>query len=98
MDEEGYPTEETLEKIKNWDPNDFNGLAVFIYNLWIYGNYSNYYPDISLALSTGGWSGHEDIINSIPKEWINNFLIQSESGGHFIFMRKDILCSPANPE
>lgn len=84
MDEDGYPTEDTIARIKSWDSRDFKGLASFIHSLWIYDEYIDYDNRI-LDISTGGWSGHEDIVYSIPKEWTNNFLVSSRAGGHYIF-------------
>ncbi len=84
MDEDGYPTDETLDKIENWDVEDFKGLAQFLTDLWIYQDYVSF-DGIVLTLSTGGWSGNEDLIKSIPRPWWFNYLYSQKPGGHYVF-------------
>lgn len=84
MDKDNYPTEETLSKIESWDCEDFKGLAQFLYDLWVYDDYISF-DGIVLNLSTGGWSGHEDLIRSIPRPWWYNYFYSQRSGGHYIF-------------
>jgi hypothetical protein len=89
MDEDGYPTEETLDRLKNWDYKDIPGLFDFITSLWIYENYWNYEND-ELHISTGGWSGHEELIAALKENsmvWILSW-VQSRRGGHYIFKKK----------
>jgi hypothetical protein len=86
MDEDGYPTDETIAKIEAWDPLDFEGLAEFLVSLWRFKNYARFENGL-LHLSTGGWSGNEDLIAAIPAHWSFFYKQQWRSGGHFIFGR-----------
>ena len=38
MDAEGYPTDEELETIEKWNPQDFRGLMHYIHSLWKYAD------------------------------------------------------------
>lgn len=67
----GYPTDETLEAIKLWEPRDLQGLMDFIGNYFChYGRITekNFTDEFSqetfpiFELATGGWSGNESII------------------------------------
>lgn len=79
--EEGYPTDEALEKIKNWDANDPLGLWEYIKDYfndhgraWVEGE--------DYKLATGGWSGCEDVIRAIEDNFIVTCMYwQSSSRG-----------------
>jgi len=87
---EEYPTEEELEKIRQWDAvKDPMGLINFIKGLW---NYPEYFVVkgkrvITLKLSTGGWSGNEDIIEALRRNQMFFLLYWQSSvrGGHYYF-------------
>lgn len=93
-DKDGYPTERELKRIKEWDVlSDLMGLLRFVENLWSY-------PDrfilkgkrvLRLYLSTGGWSGNEDIIRALRENhsfwWIG--WQKSVVGGHYWFKFKN---------
>jgi hypothetical protein len=38
LDEDGYPTEEALDKIKTWPYDDVESLFDFIHDIWYYAN------------------------------------------------------------
>ncbi|MHA1852722.1 MAG: hypothetical protein ACTSUF_04335 [Candidatus Heimdallarchaeaceae archaeon] len=94
-DEEGYPTEEELNKIENWDASDPEGLLDFIEDLWCYtdgyrfvieSGKNNGEKVIDVYLSTGGWSGNESIIAALRKNIFWSLYWQkSERGGHYWF-------------
>jgi hypothetical protein len=84
MDEDGYPTEETLARVRAWDPKDFKGLAEFFVELWRYENYIDLDGDI-LTISTAGWSGHEELIGAINQLWRTFHWRSSRRGGHHVF-------------
>ena len=80
FDEDGYPTEETLERIRTWPFTDFAGCEAamdFAGRAWKYKDYweknpnftATTYPnpreEIQYVFSTGGWSGNESIIGAI---------------------------------
>jgi len=64
MDED-YPSEQDLETIRKWDClKDPEGLLDFILPYWErHGWYKKSGKKfVNLQLSTGGWSGNEDVI------------------------------------
>jgi hypothetical protein len=83
-----YPTEEELDKIKNWQPRDFDGLMDFIYSIWKYSD-SGYWKREGnfYYISTAGWSGNESIIAAMQSNYIfwSLYWCQSQRGGHYIF-------------
>ena len=91
LDEDGYPTEEALEKIENWDCKDFDGLINFIKDIWWY-QYGWDDDSMIVKMSTGGWSGNEDIIRSMKNNimWWSLYWFSSKRGGHYVFERRNI--------
>ncbi len=102
LDEDGYPTEETLDKIENWSYNDPRGWFKFIENVWhlrswgwTEGPYKQNESDLKdkyrYYVSTCGWSGNESIIKAMQQNhvlWLISW-VQSRRGGHYIFEVKD---------
>jgi len=92
LDENNYPDEESLKKIKEWDilENGVFGLLNIVKEntKWAdrqierRGKRVVYY-----TYHTGGWSGNEHVINAL----MGNFLFRSlywektERGGHYYF-------------
>lgn len=99
VDDDGYPTEEMLDKIAKWDYN-FNDLMRFIEPYWNFSNYG-YWSESQIGelrervteynVSTAGWSGNEDIIRALQENRIFWSLcwVQSKRGGHYIFEVKE---------
>ena len=92
-DETGdYPSDEALEFIEKFDCSEYGCmvLAKFIEEAWWASEWGYKMKGKTLHLSTGGWSGNEDIIRALR----NNFLFwsmcwyQSNRGGHYIFKIK----------
>jgi len=84
---EGYPTEDALQRIKDWEARDGIGLLKFIEeNLWTYPQYIKQ-KDGTWHLSTCGWSGNEDIINAMTENqvWWSLYWTSSVRGGHYVF-------------
>lgn len=83
FDRDGYPTEETLERIKTWpyetlqdpiDAMDFAGRAWSYPDYWQKTElwedpegYPGQRPEVRYVFSTGGWSGNESIIGAIEE-------------------------------
>lgn len=101
LDEDGYPTEEALDKIANWDCNDHEGWFKFIESIWHLRSWG--WTELieedeifkrkvkRIYISTAGWSGNESIIESMKE---NNILwsvywYSSTRGGHYIFEDKE---------
>lgn len=89
LDADGYPLADTLSKIANWDPNDFDGLINFIRPIW-WASYCWHEKGQFVMMSTGGWSGNEDIIAAMRnnKIWWILYWELSKRGGHYIFKRR----------
>lgn len=92
LDDDGYPTEETLETIRTWKGN-YRDLLENIEEIWTYKDYwstdgiaTTPRPNI-YAISTGGWSGNEDIIGALADNtmfWLM-CLVSYTRGGHYVF-------------
>ena len=95
MDADGYPTEDELKRIEEWDWRDPIGLMEYVYSLWKYADWGwkrggkrggNYY-----SISTGGWSGNEDLMAALERNqsfWMFNW-VSSTRGGHYEFECKE---------
>ena len=97
-DEDGYPTDEELKYIEAWEGYDFPNLITYIKGLWWhqYGWHEEIcqhglfsVDGVRVSMSTGGWSGNEDLICAMQKAckgmfWTTCWL-QSRRGGHYIF-------------
>jgi len=63
FDRDGYPTDETLERIEKWDAWDSGGLIEFIEQAWhSFGDVRRNGTIVELV--TGGWSGNESLISA----------------------------------
>jgi hypothetical protein len=80
MDEDGYPTDEVLEAIRQWPYTDANGCLEYVAGLWHWPDFaSRELPpheaevvhaddgDRYLRLATGGWSGNESLISAMKE-------------------------------
>ena len=101
MDTDGYPTPEELESIRTW-PSIYkstghkahHGLMEFIEERWRWADagYWTWTIDTmkgieSFSISTGGWSGNEDIIQAMERNimfWATCWQ-SSKRGGHYEF-------------
>lgn len=91
FDRDGYPTEQSLELLRQWDALDFAGILAFVKSGWKY-------PDrikervtkkgaIEVHISTGGWSGNESIISALQDNlcFFSFYWRTSRRGGHYRF-------------
>ena len=95
LDDDGYPTDEALDLIAKWDFKDIAGWFEFIQSLWALTDWKieDAKDDISdrpvtrYTMSTGGWSGNEDLLYAMRHNWLlwNLTWAQSRRGGHYIF-------------
>jgi hypothetical protein len=96
LDEEGYPTEEYLQFIRDYEPTKLPIMEMvsIICENWYYGDWGwrlkrKYRGIRKLELHTGGWSGNEDIIAAIKSNiYLTHFTMRHvawETGGHFYF-------------
>jgi len=91
-DIDGYPTEEELKRIHEWPPDDLLGLIGFIKGIWWMSEWGVHVTPERLRLSTGGWSGNEDIILALQAGlhwfWMKHWE-SYRRGGHYVFRLKD---------
>lgn len=88
LDDDGYPTEEALQFIENYDiaQDSPEGLIKFIEEIWYHGDWGFIQDGDKLELHTGGWSGNEDVIRSLQKTFFWTFFWESSRrGGHYYF-------------
>lgn len=86
FDSAGYPTEETLQAIREWDPKDMHGLFRFLKEAWKYPEYFTR-GGRHVRVSTVGWSGNEDLIDALQENqaaWSLTWF-SSRRGGHYTF-------------
>lgn len=88
MNENEYPTEDELKKITEWPYPDFDGLMKFVESLWMYAEEGYWKREGQrYSISTGGWSGNEEIIGAMQQNimfWTMCWY-QSQRGGHYVF-------------
>jgi hypothetical protein len=96
---EQYPTEEELNTIKNWNPNDLIGLMEFIKPLWAFDSWGWSLEGGKFYLSTGGWSGNESIVEALESNiiWWAMFWQESRRGGHYMFAPLNLILKEAMP-
>ena len=86
-----YPDDDELEKIKKWRWDDSKGLMEYVCDLW--RDYGFIKQDENIyELSTGGWSGNEDIIGALQENtmfWAM-YWWSSRRGGHYEFRVRNI--------
>jgi hypothetical protein len=98
MTHDGYPDEKELEQIKYWPYTDLFGLFDFIKERWAYSDWGwketwvkrkigEKNEVLSLHISTGGWSGNEDIIEALLANQMVQVLTYTSwrRGGHYEF-------------
>ena len=88
FDENGYPTEEALETIKQWNIYpDLKGLLLFAEEAFThrYGHWEQI--GTTLRVATMGWSGCESVIDALADNFIfwTTCWILSKRGGLFLF-------------
>lgn len=94
---EGYPHEIELQRIKEWPyqtPADLIALMTYVQKRW---NYPHMWkeadieefgrPQREYTISTGGWSGNEDLIGALEENQTFSILApwSWQRGGHFVY-------------
>ncbi len=103
FDDDGYPTDEFLDAVKNWEcgKNDYKELMEFIKSGWHFAEWGFHCNDATDTLddevfeyrvSTGGWSGNEDLIAAMRANFMfwSICWVQARRGGHYIFHVKKV--------
>lgn len=95
-DANGYPTEEWLDYIRNYQPDESVPLTLFIDFLrdgwwmpdWGFHVTRKYKGECKLKLSTGGWSGNSEVIDALMSNIIlmaHLRFVSKYAGGHYTF-------------
>lgn len=87
-DGDGYPTEDELQTVREW-PMD-SGLVKwfdFIEQIWWMADWGWRRRGKTYRISTGGWSGNEDVIEAMQGNTMGWMLCweSSRRGGHYVF-------------
>lgn len=96
MDDNGYPDDVELERIRRWDPRDLCGLMAFARSLWKWPQYWTMECceedgfELHRAV-TGGWSGNEEIISALMENapaWLMCWQSSHRGGKHMFEVRR----------
>lgn len=90
-----YPREDELERVATWE-GDWRECFAFIRSIWWMPDWGWHEATVTddfdrivtrYSISTGGWSGNEDIIAAMERNWMLMAMTwqQSRRGGHYIF-------------
>lgn len=89
FDQHGYPTEETLQAIREWPYEDRHGLVIFLKQAWNfeYGSMATrvWGGQQGLYIVTGGWSGNEDVVAALQQNtlfWTTCWEMSKRGGKH----------------
>ena len=90
LDEDGYPTDETLAKIKDWPWDDALGCLDHVRALWRYPDWvtkTEVGECHHFRFATGGWSGNEELIGALHSNVMIRCLTwqMSQAGGLHIY-------------
>lgn len=81
--EEGYPTASDLQRIATWPETNLVGLLEFVRSIWWAADWGFRRWGKTYWLSTGGWSGNEEIISVLQHHFCWFVAWQSSRrGGH----------------
>jgi hypothetical protein len=85
---DGYPTERTLRRIKQWDFNVYDNSEFINYLKEAVSAYGRLWEeDGLLKVATGGWSGNEDVISALKQNYMfwARFWESTHRGGLYCF-------------
>lgn len=92
LDGDGYPDDLTLDTIRDWDfRKGFREWLEYVQDTWYYPDYfrSRVLRDgrVRFYVSTGGWSGNEELISAMRRNFIcwSYTWVMSRRGGHYVF-------------
>ena len=86
MTPEGYPDDDELRTIAKWDWHDLHGLMAYVQRRWHYGDWGWTQDGNRFTISTGGWSGNEDLMRALKDNTIFWCFCweSSRRGGHYV--------------
>lgn len=83
-----YPDSDDLRKIETWEIKSYaecHSLMDFVFSIWSYPDRCQKLTINQYKLSTGGWSGNEEIISSMRSNlifWGMFWQSSNRAGGH----------------
>lgn len=90
-DHDGYPTEDELNIVRSFPIklDNLDAMMGLVESIWHWPEYVGKNEQGLWVVSTGGWSGNEDIIRALGENTMfwTLYWIQSRRGGHYIFGR-----------
>ena len=90
MTGDGYPEEDELAKLREWPAEDFDGAMRFLAERWNWDHYIREVAPGVWTVSTGGWSGHEDMIAALEESWVWGLHWRNHRrGGHYVLASRD---------
>ena len=98
-----YPSEAALEKIKVWpigDKFDWHPLMEYVESEWWAADWGWHRMGNTYRVSTGGWSGNEELISAMQANYMfwSMCWVSSRRGGHFVFRVPKIKTRSPKPE
>lgn len=91
LDEDGYPTDETLSEIEKWPVE--RGWVNLLEHIREYFEDHGSFTRVGgfFQITTGGWSGCEDVIRALEKNYLfwQTCWCASYRGGKYEFLVKD---------
>jgi hypothetical protein len=105
FDRDGWPTDATLDLIRNWPVEDTEGWFKFIFGCWEthYGSVlvkeagaSDWHKGFPVIFATGGWSANESIIQAMQSHSVlwGTWWYSSTRGGRFEFRVRGLKARP----
>ena len=81
-----YPSNEDLQKLRDWDMHDPRGWLEYAQSLWWMPDWG--WSELEGIVSTGGWSGNEEIIDAMMEAqqgllW-HQVWQMTKRGGHYM--------------
>lgn len=85
-DQDGYPTDDELQRVRDWPADDPKGWMKYIRTIWHLADWGFHDKGDEWRVSTGGWSGNEEIIRVMQDTdlWFRVWE-STRRGGHYIF-------------
>jgi len=86
MDADGYPTDAELQRVAEWPDVDATAWLAYVKTLWHWPEWGWREEGDSTFISTGGWSGNEDVIAAMQKNFLWDVVLENyRRGGHYEF-------------
>lgn len=84
---EEYPNDDELRRVREWPPTDLSGLMDFVRSIWWQPDWGWNQVGENYRISTGGWSGNEELIEALKGNTMFWMLCwqSSRRGGHYEF-------------